>query len=150
MHHQTDRYVRPGSGDHVMNRIVRWLARRGVSLAGTRELRIVGRTSGQVRSNVVNLLELDGRRYLFSPRGHTQWVRNLRAAGIGELRVGREVEAFRATELDDQAKAPVIREYLRRWGWEVSRLVEGLTEDATDEELAAAAPDFPVFEVHGD
>ena len=91
-----DRYVRPDRFTRtVVNPFVRWLARRGVSVLGTRELRIVGRRSGAVRSAVVNLLEVDGRRYLVAPRGTTDWVRNLRAAGIGELRVGRRVERGR-------------------------------------------------------
>ena len=66
----------------------------GLSLYGSRELRVVGRKSGQVRTTVVNLLVLDGERYLVAPRGTTEWVRNLRAAGGGELKVGRRVEAF--------------------------------------------------------
>jgi hypothetical protein len=37
----------------------------------------------------VNLLDHDGHRYLVSARGEGQRVRNLRAAGTGELRVGR-------------------------------------------------------------
>jgi hypothetical protein len=77
----TDRYIRPGRfTQQVFNPLVRWLARRGISLLGSRELRVVGRTSGEVRTTVVNLLELDTRNYLVSPRGTTQWVRNLRAA----------------------------------------------------------------------
>jgi hypothetical protein len=65
--------------------------------------------------------------------------------GAGELRVGRRVEAFRAVELDDDAKARIIRAYLHRWKWEVGQFFEGLAPDATDEEIAAVAPGFPVF-----
>jgi deazaflavin-dependent oxidoreductase (nitroreductase family) len=142
-----DRYIRPDKfTEKVFNPMVRWFTRHGVSLLGSRELRIVGRKSGQVRTNVVNLLELDGHPYLVAPRGTTEWVRNLRAAeGHGELRVGRRVEAFDATELDDESKVPVIRAYLVKWAWEVGKFFEGLTKDATDEEIAAVAPGFPVF-----
>lgn len=141
-----DRYVRPDRfTEKVMNPLVRWLARHGISLLGSRELRIVGRNSGQVRSNVVNVLELDGRRYLVAPRGTTEWVRNLRAAGAGELHIGRRVETFGATELTDTDKLPVLREYLRRWAWEVGKFFEGIDKDSTDAELTAAAPGFPVF-----
>jgi len=141
-----DRYIRPDRfTEKVMNPLVRWLARHGISLLGSRELRIVGRKSGQVRSNVVNVLERDGRRYLVAPRGTTEWVRNLRVAGAGELQVGRRVETFRATELADVDKLPVLREYLRRWSWEVGKFFEGVDKDSTDAELAAAAPGFPVF-----
>lgn len=143
----TDRYLPPTDlGTRAMNRVAGLLARRGVSIAGSRELRVVGRTSGEVRTNVVNVLELDGNRYLVAPRGHTQWVRNLRAAGQGELRIGRRVEAFRALELpDDDHKVVVIRTYLERWAWEVGRFFEGIDATSPEDVLLAAAPDFPVF-----
>ena len=144
----TTRYVRPDRfTETVMNPFVRWCVRRGIGLAGARELRIVGRRSGQVRSNVVNLLELDGTRYLVAPRGTTEWVRNLRAAGRGELCLGRRVEAVAGVELADADKLPVLRAYLRRWGWEVGQFFEGVDKGSTDDELAAIAPGFPVFEV---
>ncbi len=144
------RYVEPGwFTRNLLNRSLAWLTRRGLSVAGTRELRIVGRTSGEVRSNVVNLLEVDGRRYLVSPRGHTQWVRNLRVASAGELRVGRQVEAFDACELADADKPLVLQAYLGRWGWEVGQFFDGLDRDSTIEDLMAVAADFPVFVVEG-
>ncbi len=143
-----DRYLAPDRFTlKVMNPTVAWLARHGISLLGSRELRIVGRRSGIVRSNVVNVLDLDGRRYLVAPRGTTEWVRNLRAAGEGELRIGRRVEAFAAAELADAAKLPVLRAYLRKWAWEVGQFFEGVDKDSSDEELAAIAPGFPVFEL---
>jgi deazaflavin-dependent oxidoreductase (nitroreductase family) len=139
------RYVEPGKGDHRMNRTVGWRVRHGVSLAGARVLAVRGRTSGEERTTVVNLLELDGERYLVAPRGRTQWVRNLRVAGTGELRVGRRTEAFRADELADADKGPVLRAYLDRWGWEVGRFFEDLAKDSDDAVVATVAPDFPVF-----
>ena len=143
-----DRYLAPDRFTlKVMNPTVAWLARHGISLLGSRELRIVGRKSGIVRSNVVNVLDLDGRRYLVAPRGTTEWVRNLRAAGEGELRIGRRVEAFTPAELDNADKLPVLRAYLRKWAWEVGQFFEGVDKDSSDEELAAIAPGFPVFEL---
>lgn len=143
----TDRYIRPDRFTaKVFNPTFQWLARHGISVMGSRELRIVGRKSGLVRSNVVNVLERDGRRYLVAPRGTTEWVRNLRAAeGRGELRIGRRVESFVAVELADADKVPVLREYLRKWAWEVGKFFEGIDSDSTDAELAAVAPGFPVF-----
>lgn len=141
------RYLAPGRHDERFNRVVGWLVRHGVGVAGARELAVRGRTTGERRTTVVNLLELDGERYLVAPRGHTQWVRNLRAAGEGELRVGRRVEAFRAEEVADADKGPVLRAYLDRWGWEVGRFFDDLTPASDDAALAAAAADFPVFRV---
>lgn len=139
------RYLAPTKGDQIFNRLAGWLTRHGVSISGSRELRIVGRKSGQVRTNVVNLLVLDGERYLVAPRGTTEWVRNLRAAGQGELKVGRKVEAFTFEELADADKPPILREYLAKWAWEVGRFFEGIDASSTDEELLAIAPGFPVF-----
>ena len=95
------RYVVPGSAFgrramNVLNSAVAWLTRRGVSVWGSRVLYVRGRSTGELRSNPVNVLTVDDRRYLVAPRGHTQWVRNLRVAGQGELRVGRRIERFTA------------------------------------------------------
>ena len=65
----------------VFNPLVARLTRWGISVKGSRVLEVRGRTSGEVRTTVVNLLTVDGVRYLVAPRGETQWVRNLRADG---------------------------------------------------------------------
>lgn len=144
----SERYLAPGwFTRNVFNRLIRRLTRMGLSVYGSRELRVRGRTSGEWRSNPVNLLVLDGERYLVAPRGITQWVRNLRAAGTGELVVGRRSEAFRGEELADADKTEIVREYLRRWAWEVGAFFENLDADSSDEAIAAAAPGLPVFRV---
>ena len=133
------RYIRPTRFDVVFNGLARRLVRVGVSFWGARELRVVGRRSGEVRSTVVNLLELGGERFLVAPRGETQWVRNLRAAGgVGDLRTGRRSEAFVAQEVvDDDAKAPVLAAYLDRWAFEVKRFFADGIDPAG----------FPVFRI---
>jgi deazaflavin-dependent oxidoreductase (nitroreductase family) len=132
----------------TFNSTVVWLTRRGISVWGSRVLYVRGRTSGQWRSNPVNVLTYEGRRYLVAPRGQTQWVRNLRAAGGGELRVGRRVETFTATELADAEKPAVLREYLRRWKFEVGVFFDGVDANATDAKLLEIAPGHPVFLIH--
>lgn len=144
---RTDRYVVPAGGDRLFNAVVRWLTRHGVSLMGSRVLTVRGRRSGQPRSTPVNVLPLDGERYLVAPRGVTEWVRNARVAGEVELRVGRRVERVALVEIPVAQRPAVLRVYLSRWGWEVGRFVDGLTKDSTDAELAAAAPGFPVFRI---
>lgn len=140
------RYLAPGRFTRrVANPALAGLTRLGVSVKGSRVLAVRGRRSGEWRTTPVNPLELDGRRYLVAPRGHTQWVRNLRAAGGGELRLGRRREPFRATELADAEKPAVLRAYLATWKAEVGVFFEGLDEHATDEQLLAAAPGFPAF-----
>ncbi len=134
---------------NVFNRLVAALTRAGVSFWGSRILEVRGRKSGEPRRTPVNLLALDGQRYLVAPRGHTQWVRNLRVAGEGELLLGRRREHFTARELADADKEPVLRAYLRRWKWEVGQFFGGVGADSTAEELAAVAADHPVFRVEG-
>ncbi|WP_227997595.1 nitroreductase/quinone reductase family protein [Nocardia australiensis] len=140
------RYIRPTGLGSIMNKVFNSLPRLGISVMGARLLAVRGRKSGEWRTTIVNLLtDVDGSRYLVAPRGHTQWVRNLRVAGTGELRLGRRVEKFTVAEVADADKVPLLRLYLRRWGWEVGKFFEGVTKDATDDELAAIAPGFPVF-----
>jgi deazaflavin-dependent oxidoreductase (nitroreductase family) len=142
------RYLEPGwFTRNVFNRLVRRLTRMGVSVMGSRELRVRGRTSGEWRSTPVNLLALDAREFLVAPRGTTQWVRNLRVAGSGELVCGRRVEQFTAVELPDEDKVDVLRAYLRRWKAEVGVFFDGVGPDASDEAIAAIAPGYPVFEI---
>ena len=131
----------------VFNPVVARLTAWGISIKGSRILEVRGRTSGEPRRTPVNLLTVDGQRYLVAPRGETQWVRNLRAAGTGTLRVGRRVETFEASELADDAKPLILRAYLKAWAWEVGRFFDGLAADSPDADVAAAAPGFPVFAI---
>jgi deazaflavin-dependent oxidoreductase (nitroreductase family) len=131
----------------IFNPTVAFLTRRGVSVLGSRVLAVRGRTSGEWRTTPVNLLEYEGTRYLVAPRGEAQWVRNLRVAGTGQLRVGKKVEDFRARELGDDEKVPMLRAYVKRWKLEVGVFFEGVGPDSTDDELRTIAPRHPAFEV---
>lgn len=140
------RYVKPGwFTRNIFNRSVALLTRAGLSVWGSRELRVRGRTSGEWRTTPVNLLAFDGERYLVAPRGETQWVRNLRVSGSGELRVGRRTESFRATEVPDDEKVEILRAYLKRWKAEVGIFFEGVSADAPDSDIRRIAPNHPVF-----
>ena len=141
------RYLAPTGMDRIFNSTVAVLTRAGISVMGSRVLAVRGRKSGEWRTTPVNLLTVDGVQYLVAPRGQAQWVRNLRAAGDGELRVGRRADRFTATELADTDKPPVLRAYLAKWAWEVGRFFEGITADSTDEQLRGIAPGFPVFRI---
>ncbi|WP_370150606.1 nitroreductase/quinone reductase family protein [Streptacidiphilus sp. EB129] len=133
--------------DRATHRVMIWLGRVGISLLGSRTLAVRGRKSGEWRTNPVNLLVIDGERYLVAPRGHTQWVRNLRVAGGGELRLGRRADAFCAEEVADADKPVVLREYLRRWAWEVGMFFEDVNAKSPESRLLEIAPGFPVFHV---
>jgi deazaflavin-dependent oxidoreductase (nitroreductase family) len=130
---------------HVFNPLVAFLTRRGISVLGSRVLAVRGRKSGEWRHAPVNLLELDGDRYLVAPRGHVQWTHNMRAAGGGQLLLGKKVEEFSATEVPDDEKPPILRAYLTRWKAEIGMFFEGVGPKSTDDELRAIAPKHPVF-----
>lgn len=131
---------------NVFNRLVARLTRWGVSVWGSRVLEVPGRSSGEPRRTPVNLLLVDGTQYLVSPRGEGQWVRNVRANdGRLALLIGRRRTEHTATELHDDEKVQVLREYLRRWKAEVGVFFDGTSADSTDAELAAIAPKHPVF-----
>lgn len=132
---------------NVFNRAVGFLTRRGVSVLGSRVLSVRGRVSGVWRTTPVNVLEHCGRRYLVSARGEGHWVRNLRAAGTGELRVGPRSEPFRGRELSDEEKVPVLRAYLKRWKLEVGAFFDGVGPDSSDAQILAVAGKHPAFEI---
>lgn len=130
----------------VFNPAVAGLTRLGVSVWGSRVLEVPGRKTGEPRRNPVNLLAYEGRQYLVSPRGHGQWVRNVRANdGRLDLLLGRRRTHYVASELADAEKPEVLRAYLRRWKAEVGQFFDGVDADASDEELAAIAPRHPIF-----
>lgn len=142
------RYVKPDPfTKHVFNRIVSGLTRAGISVWGSRVLVVRGRSSGEPRSTPVNLLTVNGEPYLVAPRGNTQWVRNLRVAGSGELRVGRRVEHFTAVEVPDAAKEEILRAYLKRWKAEVGIFFGGVSAKSPSEELQRIASNHPVFQL---
>ena len=149
MNEASPRYIKPKTTTDFFNVVVARLTKLGISVYGSRVLWVRGRKSGDWRTTPVNPLTLrDGTRYLVAPRGNTQWVRNLRAdGGRGELHVGRRVEPFLATELADDDKPVILREYLKRWKWEVGVFFDGVDAKAPGEKLREIAPGYPVFRI---
>jgi len=134
---------------HLVNPLLKGLHRLGIGVAGSQTLAVRGRKSGEIRTNPVNPFEIDERTYLLAPRGNTQWARNLRAAGAGELRSGRKVRRFHAVEVPDSEKLPLLRLYMEKWAWEVKGFL-GIDADAPDDELRRVAPDHPAFRLSFD
>ena len=145
---EREHYQRPDwFTKHLFNNFVAICTRLGLSVWGSRVLRVRGRKSGEWRSSPVNLLTYEGRQYLVAPRGHTQWVRNIRISGAGELQLGSRVQPFRAIEIPDDQKVPLLRHYLKRWKFEVGMFFGGVSDSSPDAELRRIAPDHPVFRV---
>ncbi len=130
----------------IMNPLVLVMMHLGLSAWGSRILEARGRQSGMPRRTPVNLLEFEGRQYLVSPRGETQWVRNVRADhGRLALILGRRREERIAEEIPDEEKAPILRAYLGKWKMEVGVFFDGVTADSDESEVARIAADHPVF-----
>ena len=149
---ETPRYVMPTTPagrrmTAMFNSTVAALTKLGISVWGSRVLYVRGRSSCEWRTNPVNVLTHDGRRFLVAPRGQTQWVRNLRVAGDAQLLLGRRRERFVASEIADADKEPILRSYLRRWTWEVGVFFGGVDASSSSEELRRIAPDHPIFRI---
>jgi deazaflavin-dependent oxidoreductase (nitroreductase family) len=129
-----------------MNRAFSWFASLGVTPSRMITLEVKGRRSGEVRSTVVNTVEYEGQRYLVSPRGETEWVRNVRAAG-GEAVIrhgGRQT--VRLEELPAEERAPVIKKYLGENALSTRQHFE-VAPKAELAEFAAIAASHPVFRI---
>lgn len=142
------RYIKPDwFTTHVFNPTVALCTRLGLSVWGSRILRVRGRKSGEWRSSPVNLLTFEGVRYLVAPRGNTQWVRNIRVSHEGELVLGGGTERIRVVEIADEQKLPILRGYLKRWKFEVGMFFDGVSAESPEPEIRRIAPDHPVFRV---
>lgn len=103
------RYIKPshlvtGFGNPLMQR-----------LGAVPTLAVRGRKSGAWRSTPVMPLRVDKVTYLVSPRGETEWVRNLRAAKEGELRRFARTRPFAAAEVPPEDRVRFVDAYKRRW-----------------------------------
>ncbi len=106
-------------------------------------LTVRGRKSGEPRTTPIATIEQNGNRYLMTPFGVVDWVRNLRAAGEGTLTRGRRPEVFRAYELPAAEGAVVIKRFVET-GNPIAKYF-ALAPDAPDEEFEKSAAAHPVF-----
>jgi deazaflavin-dependent oxidoreductase (nitroreductase family) len=137
------------------NPLTRRLLRLGMPMGPNVLLTVRGRTSGLPRSAPVAIAELAGRRWIIAAYGDVQWVRNLRAAGEGEIRRGRRAERIRASELSSEAAIAFYRDtlpaFVRTLPWfgqGFVRLLFSVADAAVLDDPVAAAATHPVFELH--
>ena len=142
-------YRRPTTLTQLLNRTMGWLASLGLTPSDTVTLEVKGRRSGAVRSAVVTWVEHEGTRYLVSPRGESEWVRNVRAAG-GEAAIRRRGQrSVRLEEVPAEQRAPVIKAYLGKTAMATKQHfgVDPKADVAEFETIAARHPVFRVIEV---
>lgn len=128
--------------DNVLNFLV---GKLGINMQGAEILTVTGRKSGVPRSIVVNPLEVDGRWYLLSAHGESNWVKNARAVGEITLHRGKRSARYAVREvLEDDEKLIVMRQYLKRWGWQVKSFMH-VSGSSSDDELRAVLDKHPIF-----
>jgi deazaflavin-dependent oxidoreductase (nitroreductase family) len=130
----------------VSNAIMAALLRRGVTIGSNALLTVPGRKTGEPRTTPVTLLQRDGVRYLQSPFGDVNWVRNLRAAGQATLTRDRRIEPIRVVELSPAEAAPIYKAVLPT----VPSIIRGyfdVTPDAPLEAFEREAPRHPMFRI---
>src|ERR1700737_3980178 len=96
------------------NFVTKNLLKLGISYNGSTLITVAGRKSGQPHSTPISLIEYNGQRFVQSPFGSVQWVRNLRAAGKATLSWGRRQETVTVRELSPEEAAPVIKSMLAK------------------------------------
>jgi deazaflavin-dependent oxidoreductase (nitroreductase family) len=109
----------PTAGEKIFNRVFGFLVGLGLGFSHNYLLEVRGRKSGKLYSTPVDLLELNGKRFLVAPRGRTQWVRNAEAAGEVTLKKGSTHLRFRLRSLPDAEKPEILKAYLDAFRREV-------------------------------
>ena len=139
-------YRRPTKLMQALNRFVGWLASRGLTPSDTTTLEVKGRRSGMIRSNVVTWVEQDEERYLVSPRGESEWVRNVRASDGDAVIRRRGGQKVRLEEVPAEERAPIIKAYLAKTAM-ATRQHFGVDPKAEIREFESIAARHPVFRI---
>ena len=136
----------PSPIERTFNRLYGALVGLGLGFSYNYLLQVRGRKSGKIYSNPIDLLELNGKRYLVAPRGRTQWVRNAEAADEVTLKKGRVEQCFRLRPLTDTEKPEVLKAYLDRFKREVQRYFP-VPAGSPPEAFRDLMQSYPAFEL---
>jgi len=139
-------FQRPSTLERAFNRLFGLLVGLGIGLSHNYLLKVRGRKSGRIYSTPVNLLLVDGRKYLIAPRGNTQWVRNARSSGEVWLKRGRRQKHFRVKEVQDEEKPQLLKLYLDQFHTTVQRYFS-IPAGSRLESFVSIASQYPTFEL---
>jgi deazaflavin-dependent oxidoreductase (nitroreductase family) len=139
-------FLEPKPIEKVFSRALGYLVGLGIGPAYMYLLQVRGRKSGRLYETPVNMLDLEGKRYLVAPRGRTQWVRNAEATGEIALKKGRSRQSYRLRPIPDGEKPPLLKLYLERFITQVQRYFTVKAGSAA-EAFREVAPNYPVFEL---
>jgi deazaflavin-dependent oxidoreductase (nitroreductase family) len=139
----------PTAVEKVFNRTFGFLVGLGLGPSHIYLLQVRGRKSGKLFSTPIDLLELQGKRYLVAPRGRTQWVRNAEAAGEITLKKGSSHHKFQLRPISEAEKPQILKAYLDSFKREVQRYFP-VPAGSPPEQFAAIAASYPAFELLAD
>ena len=139
----------PSAVEKVFNRTFGFLVGLGLGPAYIYVLEVRGRKSGKIYATPVDLLELDGKRYLVAPRGRTQWVRNAEVAGEVSLKRGSVRRTYRLRAIPDVEKPAILKAYLDSFRGAVQRYFP-ISAGSPPEAFAEVASSYPAFELLGE
>ncbi|SRR5579872_5014010 len=139
-------FRQPTAIERLFNRVFGFLVGMGLGFKHNYLLQVRGRKSGKLYSTPIDLLEIDGRRYLVAPRGQTQWVRNAEAAGEIVLKKGSNLQSFGLRPIANADKPPLLKAYLEKFKAEVQRYFP-IAAGSDVEAFEGIAADYPVFEL---
>ncbi len=136
----------PSAGERFFNSMFGFLVGLGFGPAFIYLLEVRGRKSGRIYSTPVNVMPLDGKRYMVAPRGRTQWVRNAEAAGEVTLKRGSKRETVRLRQLEGAEKLRILKAYLDTYKSVVQKYFS-IPAGSPVEAFAEIAENHPAFEL---
>ncbi len=139
-------YLKPTPVERIFNRAFGLMVRLGIGLPHNYLLQVRGRKTGRIYSAPVDVLDLNGRRYLVSGRGQTQWVRNALAAGQVVLAKGSRRMNFSLYAVLDDEKPPILKAYVERFKLTVQRYFP-IPAGSPVTDFKPIAERYPVFEL---
>jgi deazaflavin-dependent oxidoreductase (nitroreductase family) len=143
---EVTKFRAPSAGERLFNRLFGLLVGAGLGFSYNYLLQVRGRKTGHIYSTPINLLEMNGKKFLVAPRGRTQWVRNVEAAGEVTLKRGRKQEKFRLRAIPEAERSEILKLYLDRFRQAVQRYfpVKAGSDAAA---FQGIAENYPVFEL---
>jgi len=112
-------FRQPTAIERAFNKTFGFLVGLGLGFSYNYLLQVRGRKSGKIYSTPIDLLQIDGKRFLVAPRGRAQWVRNAEAAGEVTFKKGSQRNKFGLRTLSDQEKPAILKAYLDQFKREV-------------------------------
>ena len=141
-------FLEPTPVEKFFNRVMGAMVGLGIGPGYMYILQVRGRKSGKLFSTPVNVMDVNGKRYLVAPRGRTQWVRNAEAAGSVDLKRGSAKQTWHLRAIPENERPELLKMYLERYAGAVQRYFS-VKAGSPVEAFRALAAQYPVYELVG-